>query len=468
MTYERSALKGPYDIAVIGGGVVGCAVARRFTLSGARVVLIEKAADILAGASKGNSAILHTGFDAPSESLELRCMRAGYGEFLNIREHLGLPLVKTSAVVAAWDDDQLAKLDQIIAQAHGNGILDVARISGAEVTARIPQISTAVLGGVLVPGEYIIDPWSTPLGYIHQALANGAEVLRETEILSGEFDGHAWRLETSKGVLEARTVINCAGLFGDIVDKRLTGETHFEIKPRKGQFVVFDKAAAQLLDTIILPVPTERTKGIVLTPTIFGNVLVGPTAEEQSDRSAATVEHQALEQLIAKAYQVMPALSSVPVIATYAGLRPATEHKDYQIRYDTDYNLIVAGGVRSTGLTGALGIAQYIEKLYEQRNGSAETLNNPIWPQMPMLAEQERRDWTIPGYGEIICHCELVTKREIEAALSGPLPAGDIGGLKRRTRAGLGRCQGFYCNAQIAALTHGKFVAPLDIKLLHG
>jgi glycerol-3-phosphate dehydrogenase len=467
MTEEFSALRGPYDIAVIGGGVVGCAVARRFTLAGARVVLIEKAADILAGASKGNSAILHTGFDAPAGSIELRCMKAGYAEFLEIRERFGLPLVKTSAIVAAWNEDELAKLDEIVAQAHVNGVANVSRIAGGEVLARAPHLSGAVLGGVWVPGEYIIDPWSTPLAYIHQALANGAEILRETELLSGEFDGEHWMLSTSRGKLQASTVVNCAGLFGDVVDQRLIGATHFSIKPRKGQFVVFDKAAAKFLNTIILPVPTERTKGIVLTPTVFGNVLVGPTAEEQDDRSVATVEHDALEQLIAKAHAIVPALAGVPVTAIYAGLRPATEHKEYQIRYDVEKNLIVAGGIRSTGLTGALGIAQYVEELYETRHAGRQKRQDPVWPVVPMLAEQGARDWTRPGYDQIVCHCELVTKREIEAALSGPLPAGDIGGLKRRTRAGMGRCQGFYCNAQLAEMTRGHFAAPLEVTVRH-
>jgi glycerol-3-phosphate dehydrogenase len=457
-----------YDIAVIGGGVVGCAVARRFTLAGARIVVFEKAADILAGASKANSAILHTGFDAPPGSLELRCMQAGYAEFLDIRSRFGLPLMQTSAIVAAWDDDQLAKLDGIMAKAHKNGVTDVARLSAADVLSRAPHVSSAILGALLVPGESIIDPWSTPLAYIRQALANGAKILRGTEVLSGDFDGACWTLTTSRGILRARTVVNCAGLFGDVVDERLTGDHAFEIKPRKGQFVVFDKAAAKYLHTIILPVPTERTKGIVLTPTIFGNVLVGPTAEEQLDRSVATVERAALKDLIATAHAIVPALASIPVTASYAGLRPATAHPEYQIRYDSGRNLIVIGGIRSTGLTGALGIAQYVAALLSPaQNPLWEIPQTPSWPIMPMLAEHEARDWMKPGYGEIVCHCELVTKREIEAALSEPLPAGDIGGLKRRTRAGMGRCQGFYCNAQLAEMTRGHFEVSLDAAVPH-
>jgi glycerol-3-phosphate dehydrogenase len=456
-----------FDVVVIGGGVVGCAVARRFTLEGAQVALVEKAPDILAGASKGNSAILHTGFDAPPGSVELACTQAGYDEYLAIKDRLNLPVLETGAAVVAWTPEEVVKLDEIESIARRNGVGDVQRLGPAVLLEREPHLSPKCLGGLLVPREHVIDPWSAPLAYLRQAVANGAKAFFNAEVRSGFFDGDEWVLHTSAGTFHARSVVNCAGLFGDIVDQKLLGQADFTIKPRKGQFVIFDKAASRYLRTIILPVPTERTKGVVATRTIFGNVLVGPTAEDQDERERAATEASVLKMLVAKAIEIIPALEGIPVTATYAGLRPATERKEYRISVHPDRRWITVGGIRSTGLTAALGIAKHVLSLHARFAGQQSPGVEIAWPTVPNLAEHRPRDWQQPGRGEIVCHCELVTRREIEAAMDGPLPPGDFSGLKRRTRAGMGRCQGFYCHARLAELTEGRLAAPLAVGSSH-
>jgi glycerol-3-phosphate dehydrogenase len=469
MPEETARTSAPYDIVVIGGGVVGCAVARRFTLDGAKVALLERGSDILSGASKANSALLHTGFDAPPESLELQCMQAGYREYLAIRADLNLPLLETGAMVVAWTMEEAARLEAIAAQAIANGVGDVRRLSPAEALTREPNLAPTLAGALMVPGEHVIDPWSAPLAYLTQAVMNGAEARLGTEVTGGTLEADGWRLETSSGPVTGRTIVNCAGLQGDIVEERLLGAATFTIKPRKGQFVVFDKAAARLLRTIILSVPSERTKGVVLARTIFGNLLVGPTAEEQEDRNRAAVDHDTLAMLIGRAEAMVPALKGMPVTALYAGLRPATERKEYRVAADAERRMIRVGGIRSTGLTAALGLASHVAALHRAFGERPfRPLADPVAPSMPNLAEQAPRDWQREGHGGIVCHCELVTRREIEVALGGPLPAGDAGGLKRRTRAGMGRCQGFYCQARIAALTQGRLRHAIEAGHLHG
>lgn len=443
-----TATAAPFDLAIIGAGVVGCALFREFALAGLRVGLIERGADILNGASKANSALLHTGFDATPGSLEAACMREGHARYRAIHERLGLPLLETGAIVVAWSDADLAALPGILARAHANGVTDARPLDPDAIRAREPHLAADARGGVLVPGESVIDAWSAPLAYARQALAHGGEVLCGTKVVGGTLDAGGWTLATSNGPLRARAVVNCAGNQGDIVEA-IARPSPFAIHPRKGQFVVLDKTAHRLASAIILPVPNERTKGVVICRTAYGNLLVGPTAEEQDDREAASVEQAMLEALLAQGARMIPALAEEPVTATYAGLRPATQFKDYQIEALPERRWITVGGIRSTGLTGALGIAGHVRGLYERHFGMLREAEEPIWTRVPNLTEGVARPWQRPGRDEIVCHCELVTRAEIAAALEAPLPARDLGGLKRRTRCMMGRCQGFYCARRV-------------------
>ena len=436
-----------FEIAVIGGGVVGLAILRRFAMNGLSCVLLEKGVDILSGASKGNSALLHTGFDAPPKSLELQSMQAGYREYLDVRRKLNLPLLETGALVVAWNEQELAALDGIIKKSLANNVSDARRLSQTEIRIREPQISKTALGAVLVPGEHVIDPWSAPLAYAQQAIAHGAVIIRNAEVTGVAEANGEWRIANRAGEVFAHVVINAAGLYGDHVEA-LAHKPSFTIKPRKGQFVVFDKPAAKLVRSIILPVPSELTKGVVLFRTIFGNLAIGPTAEETDERTNPSTDSATLEKLKVRAIEIVPALKDIDVTAIYAGLRPATEHKDYVIEAHKTKNWITVAGIRSTGLTSSLGIAQHVAKLYAKHFGKfPKKLPEPIWTPVPNLAEQSIRPY-MKG-GEIICHCEWVTRGEIEAACTGSLPAGDLSGLKRRTRAMMGRCQGFYCGAEV-------------------
>lgn len=453
---------GVVDFAIIGAGVVGCALARRLTLDGARVAVIEKAADVLDGASKGNSAILHTGFDAPSNTIEHRCVSRGYELYLAEHESLGLPILKSGALVLAWTDHEVAVLDKLVKQAHDNGVSDVHRLDVNDIVQAEPCLSAQVKGGFRVPGEYLIDPWATAHVYLLHALANGATLHRNNEVISGEFNGTNWRLKTSHGSLTATQVISAAGLYGDVVDERLLGTSNFTIAPRKGQFVVFEKASSRLISNIILPVPAATTKGIVICRTIYGNVLVGPTAEEQTSREDASTQIDTLEKLRAKGIEMVPELAHCEVTAIYAGLRPATQFKDYQIKHHADQHYTCVGGIRSTGLSGALGIADHVSRLLDTSPGvQLPPLIDPVRAQADRLSNYHPRDWQESGNQGIVCHCEQVTRREIRAVLDGPMPPATLQGLKRRTRVCMGQCQGFYCSGELAEMTAGRFFTPL-------
>ncbi|MEM0905870.1 MAG: FAD-dependent oxidoreductase [Pseudomonadota bacterium] len=456
---------GSFDVVIIGAGVVGAAAARRLAREGARVAVLEKALEPLDGASKGNSAILHTGFDAPVGSLEQQCVAQGRDIFLTIREDLGLPLHETGAFVLAWSEDEAEKLSALLNQAHMNGVSDAEMVPRKNILSAEPNLSDRVVAGFRVPGEHIIDPWSTPYAYLTEALSIGAQLFRNCEVLSGAWDGTDWTITTSTGTLKAGAIVNCAGLFGDVVEQRLLGAKTLTIKPRKGQFVVFDKAAARLVRSILLPVPTERTKGVVLCPTIFGNVLVGPTAEEQESRTDASVDTETLRQLHHIAVTMVPALKHCEVTAHYAGIRPATERKEYRITARPEQRYVHLGGIRSTGLSSALGLAEHLvathgDALGLARSSHVTATQAPLSPS-PQLSDYHPRDYMKAGNGGVVCHCELVTRRDIETALNHPIPPRTLAGLKRRTRVCMGRCQGFYCLANVAALTEGRLDEPV-------
>lgn len=451
-------LSGTFDAAVIGAGVVGCAIARRLALNGARVVVLEKASDILDGASKGNSAILHTGFDAPEGSLEQRLVAAGHAEYLDIHDRLNLPVIRCGALVIAWSEEEVATLPRLMAQARANGVMDVAALDAADLRAAEPGLGPGALAAFRVPREYLIDPWSAPLAYLLQAMAQGAQVIRHAPVTAAvRGDDGVWHLTVPQGTVRARAVVNAAGLWGDHVDALLGLPRDFTIRPRKGQFIVYDKPAARLASHILLPVPNKVTKGIVVCRTAYGNLLVGPTAEDQEDRDHATLVPETLAALRRRGEEIIPALAQEEVTAIYAGLRPATEHKDYRITHHADAGVVTVGGIRSTGLSAALGIGAHVAGLL----GFATPLAVAQWPQVPNIAEGGPRDWQAPGHGGILCHCELVTRREVAAALSGPLPARSLGGLKRRTRVTMGRCQGFACSAELARVTAGQLTPPM-------
>jgi len=423
-------------------------------------MVIERGRDILGGASKGNSAILHTGFDAPPGSVELECIRAGREAYLASREALNLPLLETGAWLTAWNEDEAARLPALLERAHANGVSDVRPLAVPELRRLEPGLARHPAGALRIPGEHVIDPWSAPLAYLLQAMANGARIMRGCDLRGGELEGGLWRLETGRGELRAEVVVNCAGLYADQVET-LARPSPFRIRPRKGQFVVLDKSARRELGGIVLPVPTPTTKGVLIAPTVFGNVLVGPTAEDQEDREDTSVDGDTLAALVARGAALVPGLAKHPVVAAYAGLRPATEHKDYCIESLPERQWITASGIRSTGLTAALGVAERVARLYGEHFRAPRPLRHPKTVPVPNLAEHRPRPYQLGGSGEIVCHCERVTRGEIEAAIDGPLPAADLGGLRRRTRSMMGRCQGFYCAWRVAALTRHRVHWPL-------
>lgn len=447
------------DVVVVGAGVVGAAVARHLAGFELSVALVDARCDVGDGTSKANTAILHTGFDAQPGSLESRLVSRGYHLLKAYAQVVGIPIEDTGAILVAWNDEESAALPALAEKARKNGYDRCRPLSASQVYQQLPNLGPGAVGGLEVPDESIICPWTTPLAYATEAVLRGVDLRLESEVTHVEVGSEVTILQTSQGALTTRWVVNAAGLGSDVVD-RLFGYDRFTIVPRRGELLVFDKFARALVDHIVLPVPSSKGKGVLVSPTIYGNVMLGPTSENLVDRSDTSTSQDGLDFLLAKGRVIMPALLKEEVTASYAGLRAATQHDDYVVAVDQDQRYLVLGGIRSTGLTASMALAEHAAELLQSAGlelGPRMELPEP--PRMPNIGEVRPRPYQQgdliaqdPAYGEIVCFCERVSRGEIRDALAGPLPPRDLDGLRRRTRAMLGRCQGFFCGAEVGAL----------------
>jgi glycerol-3-phosphate dehydrogenase len=445
----------PYDVAVVGAGVVGCAIARELARHpDLRIALVEAQDDVGQGTSKANTAILHTGFDAVPGSLEARLVREGHRRLTDYAAESGIPVEPVGALLVAWDEEQFAALPRLAEKAERNDYEQARLLDRAELYDHEPHLGPGALGALEIPGESVICPWTTTLAYAIQAVRHGVDLHLNCRVERMRRE----ELTTNRGALKARWVINVAGLHTDTLDRH-HGHHDFTVTPRRGQLIVFDKFARSLVRHILLPVPTALGKGVLVAPTVYGNVLLGPTAEDLDDKRATQSTGEGLTRLREQGRRILPDLLDEEVTAVYAGLRAATEHDDYRIRVHPEQSYMTVGGIRSTGLTASLAIAAYVvEQLagYGLELGEHRDLD-PV--HMPNLGEAFPRPYqqaeliaADPEYGTLVCHCERVSRGEIRDALASTIPPGNLDGLRRRTRARSGRCQGFYCGAAVREL----------------
>ena len=420
--------------------------------------MLLDAGDVGAGTSKANTAILHTGFDAKPGTLEARLVARGHTLLSAYAQDAGVPLERTGAHLVAWTPDELARLPEIEAAAVANGYVRIERVSADELYGREPNLAVGALGALSVPDEHIVCPWTAPLAWATQAVRGGVQLRRQWPVSALSRDGEDWVVRGTRGELRARWVVNAAGLYGDEFHNQ-AGYDGLSITPRRGQLIVFDKLSRPLVRGTILPVPTAHTKGVLIAPTVFGNVLLGPTAEDLEDKRDALCTADGLRSLLEQGRGIMPDLVQHEITATYAGLRAAADRNDYLLLVDGERGYACAGAIRSTGLTAAMAIAEWLRDeldraglpLRERAGGlPVVRMANIGETGLRPFADAERiaRD---PTYGDVVCFCERATRGELRDAFRGEIPPLDIGGLKRRTRATMGRCQGFYCGAEVAA-----------------
>ena len=445
------------DVVVIGAGAVGCAVARELSKYQVDVIVVEKNEDIGGDASKSNSAIIHTGYDATPGTLESQLVVAANPMYDKLVEELDVPFARIGAILPAITDEQFEKLPEIKEKAFRNHVYDVEYKTAQELLEMEPNLNPQVKGGLWIPRESIIDPFIYVQALAENAYANGVRFLLNTRVTDiRQANGKVTSVVTTGEEIETKWVINCAGLYCDEIAE-MVGKAEYKVVARKGQFFILDKNTSCKVAHIVLPIPTKITKGKLMCPTIHGNMLVGPTAEDQPSKTDKSTTAEGLASITQDVKNLIPNVNVRDTITQYSGLRPnrVPEGLNFDMWEDLE-GYVNLSGVRSTGLTLSAAMGKYVvqqmlyhgadfvlkENFISRRKGIVKFSECTLEQQDALVQED-------PRYGNVICRCETVTEAEILAAIHRPLGARSVDAVKRRVRAGMGRCQGGFCGPKV-------------------
>lgn len=462
MEFVKSA-----DVVVIGGGIVGTAVLRELSKYDLKCILVEKEPDLAMGTTKANSAILHAGFDAPTGSLKAITNVRGNQLYHELEKDLDLDIKWTGSMVAATTDEEMATLQELLERGKANGVEGLKILSHEEVLQKEKNL-TAVKGALWAPSAGVCWPFGAALAFAKCAVQNGAEVIRDCRVLGFiKEDGRLTGVETSKGVIKTKYVVNAAGVYADEIAK-LAGDNSFTITPRKGEYILFDKTAcSSLVYGVVFPTPTKKSKGILVCTTTHGNTFIGPNAQDMEDKDDHAVTTDGMNEIIASARKLIPNLPMGAAITEFAGLRAVSSTGDFIIGASSVPGLYNAAGMQSPGLTAAPAVAEMLAAAIVKDCGAADKTD--FKAALPKKAVFNRMNWDQQAalikenhlYGRVICRCETVTEAEIVEAIHEPCGARTVDGVKRRTRAGMGRCQGGFCGPRVTQILARELNIPV-------
>lgn len=457
------------DVVIIGGGIVGTAIARELSKYQLDVVLLEKEPDIAMGTTKANSAILHAGFDAHPGSLKAKFNVRGNALYHKLKDELALDIKWTGSLVVATSEEEMNTVQELFERGKTNGVPGLAILSGAEVLAKEPNLSTNVKGALWAASAGIFLPFGAAISFVENAMKNGVKVLTECPVTGIEVtDGHVTGVKTSQGLITANYVINAAGLHADDIS-RMANDDSFTIAPRKGEYILFDKNASSIINNVIFPAPSKKSKGILVCPTVHGNIFIGPNAQDIDDKADLSTTPIGLNEIITGAKKLVPDLPLHASITEFSGLRAAANEGDFVIRPSkVTAGLIHAAGIQSPGLTSAPAIAEFIADILQEsgltltpkQNFVATNEAKVIFRELTNEQKQELINKN-PLYGRVICRCETITEGEILDAIHSPCGAKTVDGVKRRTRAGMGRCQGGFCGPRVTTILARELHVPI-------
>lgn len=438
------------DVIVIGAGVVGGLVARELTRYGLSVCMVEKMHDVAMGATRANSAIVHAGFDAKEGTLKARFNVLGSKMMERVTSDLGVKYKRNGSLVVGFNDDDRKTLEELLQRGKKNGVDGLSIIERDELVALEPNIGESVVCALRAETGAIVCPYELCMAAVGNAMDNGAQLKLGFEVKSIEKTDNGYKVSSGTDTVEAAYVINCAGVFADEI-AAMIGDESFSIRPRRGEYMLLDKECGDLIGHTVFRCPSKMGKGILVSPTVDGNLLLGPTAEDIDDKCDTSTTISGIEKVKKLAGEQVSGINIGKVITSFSGLRATGSVGDFIIGFAREGFINVAG-IESPGLTSAPAIAEYVRELLASSGVEMKMSEsfNPIRRPMHYFRELDidGKNEIIkknPEYAHVICRCETVTAGEIrEAIRTNPRPT-DIDGIKRRTRASMGRCQGGFC-----------------------
>ena len=444
-----------YDVVIIGCGIVGAATAFELSKYRLKVGIVERENDVACGTTKANSAIIHAGYDPVPGTLMARLNVRGAALARELCAALDVPYLPCGSLVLGFSPEDQAHLEELYRRGVANGVPDLALLTGDEARAMEPNLSPAVTAALHAPTAAICSPWEYGLALAETAVRNGAELQLETAVTGLTPTEEGWRVETNRGVLEARYVVNAAGLDAQAIHE-MAAPPSFAIHPSRGQYFLLDKSEGGRVGRVIFQCPNEKGKGVLVSPTVHGNLIVGPDAEPVEGDDTSTTS-AGLAFVRETALRSVPSVDFRTSIRNFAGVRASTGAKDFIIELSAPHFLDLAG-ICSPGLSAAPAIGEYAVELLGQaglaleRKADFQASRKRIRFREMSPEEKAKLVAEHPAYGRVICRCETVTEGEILDALAGPIPPRSVDGVKRRAGAGLGRCQGGFCGPRVVEL----------------
>ena len=445
-----------YDVAIIGGGVIGCSIARYLSMYDRKVVLLERCTDICEGTSKANSGIVHGGYDAPNGTMKALMNVKGSLMMEELSKQLDFHYRKNGSLVLKREDQDEAALIKLYDRGIKNGVEGLRIIERDEILDMEPAVAEGVDKALYVPSGAIVDPFMLTCAMAENAAVNGVEFRREAEVRDIREENGGYILVTSAGDIRAKYVINAAGVYADRIHAMACRRDDISIKPVRGEYCLFDKEVGGYVKHTLFQLPSEKGKGVLVTPTVHGNLMVGPTSDTADDKEGVNTTREGLESILETALRSVADVPKGRIITSFAGLRAKEKGGDFIIGFAPDAeNFIDVAGIESPGLSAAPAIGEYVAKLLNDRD-PADLKSDFIAersgiPSMNLASDEERNSLIAedPAYANIICRCELVSEAEILQAIRRPVGARTVDAVKRRVRAGMGRCQGGFCQPKV-------------------